>query len=245
MDKSVQKTLIIMAGILIIAIFAITSFNSIVPQTNTVAGNGQATIKVIPDLVGVYFNVETTGETSKNATEENSLIVDKLTTQLTNKGFTKEQIQTTSFNVFPDYEWDDKKRIEKGFRATHSIKVELLTEDSEIIGEVIDAGVNAGAGISFINFELSKELENEYKAQALSLAAQDARIKAQAIATGLGKNLGKLVSTSDSGFNYMPFRVFEAEGVSMDAALAKESTTNITPGEQEIFANVKAVYKLR
>lgn len=245
MDKSVQKTLIIMAGILIIAILIVTSFNSIVPQTNTVAGNGQATIKVIPDLVGIYFNIETIKETSKDATDENSKIVDELTEQLTDKGFTKEQIQTTGFNVFPEYNWINGKRIEKGFRATHSIKIEMPTENSEKIGEVIDAGVSAGAGISFINFELSKELENEYKTQALTLAAEDARLKAQAIAQGLGKNLGKLISTSDSGFNYMPFRVFEAEGSSMDASLAKESTTSITPSEQEIFANVKAVYKLR
>jgi uncharacterized protein YggE len=244
MDKSVQKTLIIMGGILALAVILIITFTSL-SKANTVTGNGQATIEAIPDLVTVYFSVQTTADTSNEATEENSEIVDDLITELIKQGFERNQIQTSAFRVSPNYEWKNGERIQKGYTATHNIKLEMPTENTEKIGNAIDAGVNAGAGISYINFELSQEKQNQYKAEALKLAAEDARIKAQAIADGLGKRLGRLVSTSDSNFNYYPWRVYESEeGAAMDASQAKEATTDIVPGEQEIYASVIAVFKI-
>lgn len=243
LDNSVKITLIIVAGVLILGYM----LYSLVPTTsaNTVTGNGQATIKVMPDLVRVYFNVQTRGETSSEATENNSEIVDDLITELVKQGFERKQIETTNFNVYPDYTWENNKRRENGYVATHSIRIELSTDDIDKIGDVVDAGVNAGAGISYISFELSQDLENQYKAEALELAAKDAKTKAQAVANGLGKDLGKLISTQGNDFNYYPWRIYESQGAAtMDAAEVKQEATSIQPGEQEVSASVTAVFKL-
>lgn len=127
------------------------------------------------------------------------------------------------------------------------MKIELPTNNSEKIGQVIDAGVNAGAGISYINFELSQELQNQYKAQAMQLATEDAQTKAQAIATGLDKKLGRLVSVSTSDFGYSPWNLYTAKGVSIeeDAGEAQTATTSITPSEQTIYGQVSVVFKLK
>jgi uncharacterized protein YggE len=244
-DKSVQKTLIIVGAIVLLAVFGFFAFSSF-SSNNTVTGNGEATVKAIPDLVGVYFSVDTTGTTSQEATQKNSEIVDNLTSMLLAQGFDKSKIQTMSFNVYPDYNWVNGKQVDNGFSATHSIRVEIPTSDSQKIGSVIDAGVSAGAGISYINFELSQTEQNNYKAQSLKLATEDAKIKAQAIADGLGKRIGRLVSVSDNSFNYSPRVLYSASGsgVSSDANQAKEATTNIQPGEQDISASVTAVFKL-
>lgn len=246
MDKSVQKTLIIMAGIVAIGLIGFLIYSNL-SLVNTVTGDGLAVVKAVPDLISVYFSVDTTGTTSKIATDKNSEIVDKLITELIKQGFDRDQIQTTGFNVYPDYDWINGQQVSKGFKATHSITVQMSSNESEKIGDVIDAGVSAGAGISYINFELSQEKQNEYKAQALKQAAEDAKIKAQSIAEGLGKTLGRLVSTSESSFNYYPWRLYESAGgvATKDASEAKAATTNIVPGEQEVSANVRATFKLR
>jgi uncharacterized protein len=247
MDNSIQKTLIIMGGVILLAVIGIITYSSFSPS-NTVAGNGQASIKVTPDVISVYFNIQTHGETSQEASANNSEIVDDLRTALIKEGFESDQIQTVSFNLYPDYDYSSGKQTENGFIATHSIKVELSTADSGKIGKVIDAGVSAGAGISYINFELSSAKQSEYKAQALTEATEDARAKAQAIATGLGKNLGRLVSVSDNTFNYNPWRMYSASdssvGGAVSAEAAKVATTSITPSEEEVSASVTAVYKL-
>jgi uncharacterized protein YggE len=243
-DKSVQITLIVVLAIMALTGIGYMIFTSLTPSLNTVTGNGQATIEAVPDLVAVYFNVETEGETSKEAKDKNAEIVDDLIISLLKEGFERKDIQTQNFNIYPDYDWNNGNREIKGYRATHSIKIELSTEEFDKIGEVIDAGVDAGAGISYINFELTQEKQNEYKAEALKLAAQDAKIKAESVAEGLGKNLGKLVSVSDSYFNYSPWRIYEMDE-GQTVGMAKEATTNIQPGEQEISASVRVIYKLR
>ncbi|MDP2628292.1 MAG: SIMPL domain-containing protein [Nanoarchaeota archaeon] len=240
-SNSVLITLIIVVGIIFVSYIGINSVN---PTSNTVTGQGTATINVVPDLVAVYFAVQTNGDTSQEATDENSEIVDNLITELLKQGFSREDIETTGFNVYPDYSWNNGVQKLNGYSATHNVRVKLSASETGKIGNVIDAGVGAGAGISYINFELSQEKQNEYKAEALKLAAEDAKLKAEAIAEGLGKDLGKLVSTSSSDFDYYPWMLYESAGA-MDASEAKAATTNIQPGEQEISARVTAVFKLK
>jgi uncharacterized protein YggE len=120
----------------------------------------------------------------------------------------------------------------------------LPAEEYDKIGTAVDSGVEAGAGISYINFELSQEKQNEYKAEAMKLAAQDARIKAESVAEGFDKDLGSLVSTSVNDFGYYPWLAYEARDGS-SVSDVKEAATNIQPSEQEITASVTAVYKMR
>lgn len=247
MDKSIAITLIIVFGVIVLAGIGYVAFSSLIPDTssNTVTGNGQATIEAVPDLVKVYFNVQTQGETSKEAKDKNAEIVDDLIVAVLREGFERDDIQTQNFNIYPEYSWDNGKQELIGYRATHSLIVEMPTEKSDKIGEVIDAGVDAGAEISYINWELSQEKQNKYKADAIKMAAEDARIKAEALAEGLDKELGKLVSVTQSDFGYTPWPIYGGIAGAEAAMEAKRATTDIQPSEQVISASVTAVFKLK
>ncbi len=247
MDKSVSIALIVVIGVLALAGISYAVFSSMNPSmSKTITGNGQASIDVAPDLVKVYFNAETSGATSQEAKDKNSEIVDNMITALVKDGFERKDIQTQGFNIYPDYSWDNGKQTLKGYKATHSIVVQLSTAQTDKIGKVIDDGVDAGALISYINFELSTEKQNEYKAQAIKLAAEDARIKAQALADGLGKELGSLVSVSDNNFDYRPWPMYAAaDSGGASVAMAKEAATNIQPGTEQVTASVTAVFKIK
>ena len=248
MEKSVAITLIIVLGIVFVAFLGFLVFINLNPSiTNTVSVNGQSSIDVTPDLVTVYFNVETKADTAQEAKDKNAEIVDSVITELIKERFERKQIETQNFNIYPNYDWNNGNQKITGYTATHSLKVELSTEDADKIGDVIDAGVDAGANINYINFELSQEKQNQYKAEAVKLASEDARIKAEAIAEGLNKKLGALVSVSDNSFDYYPWPIYQARadsGIAI-AEEAKVATTNIQPGEQTISAQVTAIFKLR
>ena len=248
-NTAVQITIIISVVVLIIAFSTLYIFNSAVnPEKNSINVQGLATVKAMPDVISVYFNIETTGNTSEEAKDANSLILDELITELLKQGFERKNIVTENYNIYPNYEWDkDGKQIDKGFKATHSIRVEIDSEDSDKLGSIIDAGANAGAGISYINFELSQKLQNQYKAEAMKLAAEDARIKAEAVAEGFNKEVGDLISTSVNDFGYYPWNVYSTRGmgVAEDYALAKVEATNIQPGEKEVTASVSATFELK
>src|SRR3989339_245199 len=244
-NTAVQITTIISVVVLIIAFSTLYIFNSAVNSgKNSVNVQGLATVKAMPDVISVYFNIETTGNTSEEAKDANSLILDELITELLKQGFERKNIVTENYNIYPNYEWDKNgKQIDKGFKATHSIRVEIDSEDSDKLGSII----NAGAGISYINFELSQKLQNQYKAEAMKLAAEDARIKAEAVAEGFNKEVGDLISTSVNDFGYYPWNVYSTRGmgVAEDYALAKVEATNIQPGEKEVTASVSATFELK
>jgi len=244
--ESLRKTLIVSATFIIIAIIILIAVKNPL-TTNTINVEGSATIDAMPNLVGIYFYVETSGDTTSEASQANSEIVEELKNSLISLGIDEEKIITQNYNVYPDYDWVNNQRVEKGYKATHSIKVEISTQETEKIGQIIDAGTQAGAGINYINFELTSELQNQYKAEAMQLAAEDARMKAEAIAQGLDKKVGRLVSVSTSNFGYSPWNVYSARGIALEdeAQEAKVATTSIQPGEQEISGQITAIFKLR
>ncbi|MEK6820048.1 MAG: SIMPL domain-containing protein, partial [Nanoarchaeota archaeon] len=70
-DNSVLITLIIVTGVLVMGIMIFAFANSTI-YAKTISSTGTATIKVVPDLVVVYFNIQTQGKTSIEAGDENS-----------------------------------------------------------------------------------------------------------------------------------------------------------------------------
>jgi uncharacterized protein len=244
LQKSVQMTLIISAAVIILAVIGIYVYQTNFSTSNTISVNGQGVEKVTPDLISIYFNVETKGDTSKIAEDANSVIVNKLRNYIVALGFKEDDLKTDNYNIYPDYDYTTGKT--KGYRATHSLKISFSTDEKNKITSVIDSGTSAGAGISYINFELSPTLEQQYKAKAISTASEDARVKAEAVATGFSKKLGRLVSVSLDSFNYYPFRVYDssASGSAPSAESAKAAVATISPSEKEVTASVTAVYKL-
>ena len=244
LQKSVQITLIIVAAAIVLAIIGVVAFkyNSL---SNTIQVNGQSTIDVAPDLMTVYFNVDTKGTTSKVAEDANSEIVSKLKNAIVALGFQESDLKTDNYNIYPEYDYSNGQRL-TGYRATHSLKIEVSAEEKDKISDIIDAGTNAGAGISYINFELSPALEQQKKTEAIKAASDDAKVKAEAIAVGFDKKLGRLVSVSLDNFNYYPWQIYASrdEGTSSGAE-AKTAVASITPSDREVSASVTAVYKLR
>lgn len=245
-NTAVIATAIIAGVILIIALATLLTFKSMSSE-NTVSVQGVASVNAMPDEVAVYFRVEAKGETSSEAKDANSEILDEFISSLEALGLSREEIVTENYNIYQDYDWDDGSREENGFVATHTLRVEVGADETDKLGSIVDVGVDAGASINYINFELSQESQNKYKAEAMKLAAEDARVKAEAVATGFGKSVGKLVSVSVSDFNYSPWNIYSASGMDMEesAAPAKEAVANIQPGEEKVRATVVAVYKIR
>jgi len=248
MEKSVKITLIVVCALIVLAVIGTFTIMQFVNMgSNRITTEGYSTIKVSPDLVSIYFNIETNGSDAKAAKDSNSLIVNKIVGEMLKLGFSKEDVQTQNYDIYEDQRWEKDGMKSYGYKVSHQIKIELNTSSSSLIGDVIDSGVDSGAMLGWINFELSTKLQNEYKAQALKEAGQDAKTKAESVAEGLGKRLGSLVSVSTSDFNYQPWNLYTAKtgGMMEDAAEARVAVTNIQPGTQEVSARISTVYKIR
>jgi uncharacterized protein len=215
----------------------------------TVEVNGQAEVNAIPDVVSIYLKVDSNASNAKDAKDDNARIVENVLSSLRNLGFGNDEVSTQSFNVYEDYEWTSNGRKLLGFKASHILRVELSSSNLDSIGDVVDSGIDNGALLQYINFEISSDKQNEYKASATLLATQNAKMQAEAMAKGLGMNLGKVISVSDANFGgYHPYRAFDSEVLEKNDMVGSEVAqvvTNIQPGEQKIYANVNVLYELK
>lgn len=227
-----KHTTSILIAIIIIVVGLLLYSNLKDTQTVEVIGNSQITVP--PDQVLVYLQIQTKANTAEEAKNKNSEITNNVVSSLKTLGLTPE---TENYNIYPEYDYSRNKIT--GYTATNYIKVK--TDDFNIVGKIIDSSVDAGALINYINFELSTEKSNEIKKDALAEASKDAKSKAEAIAQGLDKKLGSLVSISSSDYNYIPYPLFR-EGSSEDA---KAVAVDIQPRNLDVTATVKAVYKIR
>lgn len=245
METSVKVTAIIVGAVVLLAIVAGGIYWNVNSPKNELSVEGKSSIKATPDLVSVYFNVETSGATAQVAKDNNSEIVDRVINNLLKLGLERKDITTENFNIYEDFVWENGRQKSKGFKAIYSLRVQLTSDKIDKAGDVIDAGVDGGARISYINFELSQEKENYYKALAYKNAAEDARVKAESIASGLGKSIDENpISVSVQEFDYRPWPLYATAEIGADTAQAKAAVTNIQPGEQEVSGQVNVVFRL-
>ena len=245
-DHILGVTLIIAGTVILLAALGWIAVSLLLNvSANEVNVDGNAEIKVMPDIAAVYFRIETNGSNAGDASSKNSEIEETVIAALLQQGFARDKITTQSYENYEDFEWTDNGRKSTGWKAIHRMKIEMTSDKISLAGNAIDAAVNNGAIVEGINFELTKAKENEYKKQAITQATLDARAKAEGIADGLGVKVAKVVSVSTSDWGYRPWAVYD-KMVASSAMVeeAKAAVTTIQPGEQTVSATVSVTYKL-
>lgn len=210
-----------------------------------VSAQGFASIKAVPDEISVYFSVEGRGIDANTANEKFAGISAKVLIELEKLGISGGDVQSSGFNIYPEYDYSGGSARIKGYLASEQFTIN--TKDSNEAVSAVSAALKAGASVSSINFQLSREKENDYKIQALQLASEDARNKAEATALGLGKSLGRLVSVQSQEFYYPgPIALYQkTEGAPAISADQARESISTTPREIEVTANAAVTYKLR
>lgn len=234
------------AILVVIVILLLNSGNTqVVTSTerkDSISVSGNAQLEVDPDQAEVYVRIETLASSAEATKDDNARISDKVTKALKKEGIKDDDIETTSFSLNPRYKYDRIKNenVLQGYTATHVLKV--TTEDIDKAGKIIDTAVKNGANsIQNINFGLTKETQKEMNGEALTRASQQARDKAEALATSLRINLGKIISVQESNFDFVPYAVPRAEFAVAEAAI----DTQINPGKVSVSARVTVAFEIR
>ncbi len=211
---------------------------------NTLFVSGSATASDNPDQVTIMFSVETDDTSARVSQQENAGITSDVRAALIAQGIDPEDIETTGYSLsqIREYEPESRKYVDKGFRTTHSMQVEI--SDIDRAGDIIDAVVLAGANrINGVYFGLSESRMEGLRMAALKAASENARERADAIADGLDITIIRVMSVSE-GYSYSPsVRAFAME----DSAVGEGSpapSTEITPGMVQVSSNVNVVFEI-
>jgi uncharacterized protein len=205
------------------------------PGQRRIQAVGTASITIKPDQARVSLSVNTSATTAADATSQNATTTTNVINAVSRLIGTKGTLKTTSYSLRPDYRTVQNTTQLVGYTVTNSIEVSV--NDLNLIGPVIDTGVQAGA-TSVGSPQFTLQNPEPVRQQALTAAGKAALADAEAIAAGLGGRAGAVVSAQE-GSSYSPI-VNNNLGVTAGA-----TPTPIQAGALEISATVTVVVELR
>jgi uncharacterized protein len=204
----------------------------------TVSGTGVVSLK--PDTATITLGVSQTAKGAVDAQNTVNKNIEAIKKALIKAGAKEADISVSDLSVWGNYEYsDDQSQKLTGYTASHTLNI--TSGDMDLVGPLIDAALSAGAnqlqGVSF-------SVKNNDKAyeQALKLAVEKAREKAEVLAAAAGVKLGALQTLSEgTDYGYTPYvNAKYAEADMGDAAVP----TQVDTGMVTVSATVTAVYGL-
>ena len=220
------------------AVPTLISESSDVQKTISLTGAGIASATA--DQATLNLGVEVTKDTAGEAISENANLMAAVIEALKNQGISEEDIKTTNYNVYAQYDWTEDGRELVGYTVSNMVQVTVKNIDN--VGNVIDVAGEAGSNtINGISFGLSEDKMAELKTAAYILALGDAQDKADLIADTLGLSITGVQSVTEN--SYTPVRSYlEYAEAGMDMASSSKAPTPIVSGDLSVSVNVHIVF---
>ena len=202
-----------LVGLMVLVVGA-TSAQDAPTNSITVDGYGQAF--GAPDVAYLQLGVQITDKDINAALTQANDAMTKLIGTLTDQGIDPKDIQTTGLNIYPNMNYDPQTGTPTGivsYQVSNSVSVTI--RDITKIGEIISAGVEAGANsISSLTFDIANKAALESAARTAAVA--DAKNRAGQLAEGLGLTLGDPIIVVESLSSSAPPIPFASAQVAAD-----------------------------
>lgn len=194
---------------------------------------GIGNIQAEPDIAIVNLGVITEEKNLETAQRENIVISNRVIDKLEEKGILRKDIQTSIYNIEPQYDYIEGKQVFRNYKVTNIFTVTI--RDIKSAGEIIDTAVSAGVNnVGNINFTIS-DYEYYYKT-----ALQSAVINAIEKAITIGETLKMPINTIPVNIKEQPpIQEFESRAIMKTYT----ASTPVMPGEIEITATVEASFQ--
>ena len=203
----------------------------------TVSGSGE--VFGTPDIAYITLGVDQSDADATAAIDSANTTLAAIVAALTDAGVAEEDIQTASYNIYPQDNIDPATGQPTGERVYNvNLTVTVTIRDINNVGAVITAGLGAGANtISSLNFGIAdtKALE----AEARKAAVADARDRAQQLADVNGVTLGEPVMISETFMNTVAPVLSRAGGFALDMAAPQ-----INAGQLSVGITVNITYAI-
>jgi hypothetical protein len=211
------------------------------PPPPSLAVTGTAEVSAAPDRAVVSLGAVVEAKNALDAQKQIAQVMQRVIRDIKAQGIPEEKIRTAGLSLNPVYSHPAPKAGQEpeaprivGYRASNTVRVQV--DDTERVGAVIDAGITAGANqLNSLSFDLRDDLK--FRKQALQLAAQEARAKAEAIASALNLQLGEVIEVREEAGppTYPAERRFAAPAA---------AATPVQPGQVQVSAAVTVRFRL-
>jgi uncharacterized protein YggE len=200
----------------------------------SVTASGEAVITAEPDLAEIDIGVVTQSRNAPDAARENSEKLARVMAEVKKLLGKGDEVKTASYSLNPNYRYPQGGKPEiTGYIATNILRIK--TGNLTGVGKLIDASMQSGANA--IN-RLAFTLKDEHAAQlqALRVASQKARGKAEEMASALGLKITRILVVTEGERAVRPITMPLSRGAQFEAAAA--APTPVEAGTIEIRSTV-------
>ena len=209
-------------------------------EERTLSITGMGSVPLSPDEARIALGVETRGATAREASERNNEAMQSVVEAVKALGVEEKDLKTRYIAVYPEYRYrNGGEPILIGYRAVNTLEIRLRGEMLEKASDVIDKAIEAGANrVENVVFTMSDELKRSVRAEAIKIAAEDAKSKAEQILGPMGLSITgvKSISINEQGFYPIPMVAMEK------AAGAPDRGAPVFPGETEYTVILQVTY---
>jgi len=222
-------------------------------MTGTISVSGKGEVVAVPDIATFSFSVSEEASVVADAQKRATDKINSILKFLTENGVEEKDIKTTSYNIYPRYEYaGDKygqygtgKRTLAAYVVSQSVEVKVR-EISEAGKLLTGVGEFGGSDVSGLSFSVDKY--DELMKEAREKAIAEARENADKLADDLGVNLVRVISYYDQGPAYPMYYGKDAvmsAAYGMGGDMRVESAPQLPAGENKIISNVSVTYEIR
>jgi uncharacterized protein YggE len=211
------------------------------PFPAVIVTTGEGVVKRAPDRAWVSIAAESRARTAQEAQRVNTDAMTAVIERIKAAGIPADAIQTTGYNLQPEFDYVNGKQTLRGYVARNqvNVRVDVLAKTGEVITAVVATGAT---NVSGVRFDLKDR--DAHEREALRLAVQDARQRANSAATGAGVSIERVVRVEeqrDMNDGPRPMQMNMAM-VRQDAA---QAAVPLEAGEIEVRSRVMLTVAIR
>jgi uncharacterized protein YggE len=222
----------LVAGLGLFLLAATPSLAQQAPQPAVIVTTGEGVVKRAPDRAWVTVAAESRARTAAEAQRLNTDAMNAVLEKVKAAGIPADAIQTTGYNLQPEFDYANGKQTLRGYVARNQVqvRVDVLAKAGDVIGAAVGSGAT---NVSGVRFDL-KDRETAER-EALRLSVQDARQRANYAATGAGVTIDRVIRIEEQSAGGdmprpMPMMAMRAEG--------GQAAVPVEAGEIEVRARV-------
>jgi len=233
-----------MKKILLLCLALALCFGTALADESTITVSGSGTVYMEADQVSATLGVMLSGRDLAKVQAEVNETVANVCAALEAAGMEKKNISTNYIFVSPRYDYGSVGNEQELVGYTVNNSLSILTEDTEAIGAYIDAAFAAGAN-TFDSISFSVQDDSEARDEALVLAVQEARRKAEVIAAASGKKLEDILEINEGYQNTAYNNSAASYKMLATEAAAGAADTTVRAAQVSVSASVQMIYEMK
>lgn len=160
------------------------------PEPPVVVTSGEGLIQATPDRAWITISAESRAGNPRDAQRRNAEAMTPVMDKLRAARIPAEAIRTIGYDLQQEWDYVNNQRVSRGYVARNTIDVRVDAIDR--VGELLEMAVGSGAtSVGGVRFDLKDRARLER--EALRLAVEDARARADAAAAGAGRSIDRVL----------------------------------------------------